>query len=163
MAGSQAKVASKRKNVSGKLFARKKLKTHRNADDLPWRSVRRPVEAGVGGDDGILELEEVDGVEVVYEDTDGGRVARFKVADEVEPETKVGPDFKSQDDAPIPRPEDDEFNSEELLPNWHTYSLHPQLFRSLYERKFLSPTPIQAAALPHALSIGSCRNCTNGL
>lgn len=56
-------------------------KKHRvlKADDLPWKTVSRPVNTGLDGDDGILELEEVDDVEVVYEDTDGGRVARFKV------------------------------------------------------------------------------------
>lgn len=34
----------------------------------------------MGGDDGILDLEEVDGVEVVYEDTDAGRVVKFNVS-----------------------------------------------------------------------------------
>lgn len=41
------------------------------------------MEAGLGGDDGILELEEVDGVEVVYETTESGRVARFQVGRKV--------------------------------------------------------------------------------
>jgi len=30
-------------------------------------------EAGIGFDDGILDFEEVDGAEVIYETTDGGR------------------------------------------------------------------------------------------
>lgn len=32
------------------------------------------------GDDGILDLEEVDDVEVVYEQTDAGRVLKFNVS-----------------------------------------------------------------------------------
>lgn len=72
------KKASKRR-LQEKTSSRKKAKIQHNADDLPWKTVSRPQEAGLDGDDGILELEEVDGVEVVYEDTEGGRVARFKV------------------------------------------------------------------------------------
>lgn len=34
----------------------------------------------MGGDDGVLELEEVEGVEVVYETTEGGRVVKFNVS-----------------------------------------------------------------------------------
>ncbi len=45
----------------------------------PGRLSSGPFEAGVGGDDGILELEEVEDVEVVYEETEKGRVARFNV------------------------------------------------------------------------------------
>jgi ATP-dependent RNA helicase DDX24/MAK5 len=73
------KKASKRR-LQEKGSSRKKAKVrHHTADDLPWKAVTRPQEAGLDGDDGILELEEVDGVEVVYEDTEGGRVARFNV------------------------------------------------------------------------------------
>lgn len=60
--------------------SRKKAKTqHRTADALPWKTVSRPVDAGLDGDDGILELEEVDDVEVVYEETEAGRVVKFNV------------------------------------------------------------------------------------
>ncbi len=52
---------------------------HNSADALPWKSVSRPAEAGIDFDDGILELEEVDNVEVVYEETEGGKIARFNV------------------------------------------------------------------------------------
>jgi hypothetical protein len=38
------------------------------------------LEAGVGFDDGILDFEEVEGVEVTYETTDGGRVVKFNVS-----------------------------------------------------------------------------------
>ena len=60
----------------------KKLKTnHLTASELPWKLVPTPKEAGIGNDlDGILELEEVDDVEVVYEQTDGGKVVRFNVS-----------------------------------------------------------------------------------
>lgn len=70
----------KRKGHTKSPSSRKKIKTqHDNADDLAWTTVKRPFEAGVGGDDGILELEEVEDVEVVYEETEKGRVARFNV------------------------------------------------------------------------------------
>ncbi|KAL1730610.1 P-loop containing nucleoside triphosphate hydrolase protein [Schizophyllum commune] len=71
----------KRKAASKKAeCSRKKTKiVHKNPDDLPWKTVKRPVVAGLDGDDGILELEEVEDVEVVYEETEGGRVARFNV------------------------------------------------------------------------------------
>ena len=55
------------------------MKTHHTAEDLPWKKVSRPLVTGLGGDDGILEVEEVEGVEVVYEETERGRVARFTV------------------------------------------------------------------------------------
>lgn len=42
--------------------------------------------------------------------------------------------------------------AETFLPDWHTYSLHPQILRTLHTKKFLSPTPIQSASLPVALA-----------
>ena len=45
--------------------------------DLPWRPVKGSRDADLGED--MLELEEVEDVEVVYEDTDAGRVAKFRV------------------------------------------------------------------------------------
>ncbi|KAI0792409.1 P-loop containing nucleoside triphosphate hydrolase protein [Abortiporus biennis] len=38
-----------------------------------------------------------------------------------------------------------------LLPNWHQFSLHPQLYRALYTQGFTSPTPIQTRAIPIAI------------
>lgn len=73
------KPSSKRKLPQKSLVLRKKVKTHHTAEDLPWKKVTRPSEAGLGGDDWILELEEVDGVDVVYEETERGKVARFTV------------------------------------------------------------------------------------
>lgn len=73
---------SSRKRVPSVLAgsSRKKIKVeHDGADSLPWTTVSRPVETALDGDDGILELEEVEGVEVTYEETETGRVARFNV------------------------------------------------------------------------------------
>ncbi|TFY71035.1 hypothetical protein EVG20_g1974 [Dentipellis fragilis] len=55
---------------------RKKLSTN----ELPWKAVARSAEDDIDFDEGILGLEEVDDVEVVYEEMPGGgRVARFNV------------------------------------------------------------------------------------
>jgi ATP-dependent RNA helicase DDX24/MAK5 len=52
---------------------------HCSSETLPWKTVARPSEAGMGGDEGILEFEEVENVEIVYEETEHGRVVRFNV------------------------------------------------------------------------------------
>ena len=72
---------TKRKVKPSKLAARKKAKTaHLSVDQLPWKSVARPREANASGAfDGMLELEEVSDVEVVYEETEGGKIVKFKV------------------------------------------------------------------------------------
>ncbi|THH00977.1 hypothetical protein EW026_g1631 [Hermanssonia centrifuga] len=64
--------------------SRKKAKTQQlSANDLPWKTVSTRQEAGIDSEmNGIMELEEVDGVEVVYEQTDNGRVVRFNVAED---------------------------------------------------------------------------------
>ena len=41
--------------------------------------------------------------------------------------------------------------AENLLPEWHSFSLHPQLLRALHDKGFRTPTPVQTAALPVAL------------
>ena len=47
-------------------------------DALPWKTLSHT--GGFGStDDGILELEEVDNVQVVYEETPKGKVATFRV------------------------------------------------------------------------------------
>jgi ATP-dependent RNA helicase DDX24/MAK5 len=72
------KIGLKRKGTTKPALPRKRAKfQHRSADDLPWKSVSRPFEAGIGFDDGILDFEEVEGVEVIYETTDGGRIVKF--------------------------------------------------------------------------------------
>lgn len=74
------KLTAKRKTRDKPSSTRKKVKTqHRTLDELPWKKVARPQEAGVDGDDGILELEEIEGVDVIYEETSGGRLVKFAV------------------------------------------------------------------------------------
>lgn len=62
--------------------SRKKAKTGSGplaaVDALPWKRLSHPAVFG-NADDGILELEEVDNVQVVYEETPRGRVATFEV------------------------------------------------------------------------------------
>jgi ATP-dependent RNA helicase DDX24/MAK5 len=75
------KIGLKRKGTTKPALPRKRAKfQHRSADDLPWKSVSRPFEAGIGFDDGILDFEEVEGVEVIYETADGGRTVKFNVS-----------------------------------------------------------------------------------
>lgn len=71
----------KRKLTTSASVPRKRAKTYRlSTNDLPWKTVSRPQEAGLGDAfDGVLELEEVDDIEVVYEETDVGRVIKFNV------------------------------------------------------------------------------------
>jgi ATP-dependent RNA helicase DDX24/MAK5 len=63
--------------------SRKKAKTQSGSlatvDALPWQTLSHTGVQGSAYDDGILELEEVDNVQVVYEQTSEGRVATFKV------------------------------------------------------------------------------------
>lgn len=74
--GTTKKIGLKR-NPAKTFLSRKKAKIqHCSADDLPWKSVSRPFEAGIEFDDGI---EEVEDVEVIYETTEGGRVVKFNV------------------------------------------------------------------------------------
>ena len=72
------KASAKRKLREKSVPSRKKVKTHHTLDGRPWKRVTRPLETGLG-DDWILELEEVENVEVEYEETERGKVARFKV------------------------------------------------------------------------------------
>ncbi|KAK2461248.1 hypothetical protein APHAL10511_006775 [Amanita phalloides] len=154
--------SSKRKLNEKQRPSRKKAKTQHTIQDLPWRKVSRPLETGIGGDDWILELEEVEGVQVMYEETERGRVARFTVADSdaerattnadhaegtttTTTTTTVHADEREEDEVYEP------FDAQNRLPEWHAFSLHPQLLRALHYRRFSAPTPIQAAALPSAL------------
>lgn len=65
---------------------RKRSKTVQSLKELPWKSVARKQTQSVEDPfDGMLELEEVDNVEVYYdEDDQSGRVARFRVKENVE-------------------------------------------------------------------------------
>lgn len=125
------KSSLKRKHHSNsKLVSRKKQRKEVNSfNDLPWRTVSRPNGTGFEGDDGVLELEEVDGVEVVYEETENGRIAKLKViAEEDDALSLEGEDEKDDDgsseadeaDAPAANElveeesEDDDFDGELL-------------------------------------------------
>jgi len=63
--------------------ARKRAKTGSGSsatvDALPWKTLSHAGVSGNPGDDGVLELEEVDNVQVIYEETPEGRVATFRV------------------------------------------------------------------------------------
>ncbi|KAF8553319.1 P-loop containing nucleoside triphosphate hydrolase protein [Imleria badia] len=136
--------------------ATKKIKVqHGSLDSLPWKSVARPVDTGLDGDDGILELEEVDNVEVVYEEKDGGKVIKFHVLQL--------PDTLAVDDRSAARGDHLASLTEgsqplaagsfdaALLPNWRPFYLHPHLLHVLHKKSFTTPTPIQSQALPFAL------------
>jgi hypothetical protein len=49
-------------------------------DQLQWKEVRRPKEAGLDDFEGMLMLEEVDNVEVIYGETAHGKIAKFVVS-----------------------------------------------------------------------------------
>ncbi|KAJ8585683.1 ATP-dependent RNA helicase [Rhizopogon salebrosus TDB-379] len=158
MSGVPKKLAPvKRKAKSGPSASRKRLKSQvSSVDGLPWKAVNRPSDTGLDGDDGILELEEVENVEVMYEDTEGGRVMKFNVLEPPKKTTKIAADTEYEADVPssayselvIPSVL---FDSESLLPHWHVFGLHSHLSQVLHSRGFTTPTPIQAKALPVAL------------
>ncbi|KAJ2933972.1 hypothetical protein H1R20_g3167, partial [Candolleomyces eurysporus] len=166
---SAKRLALKRKLKGGSSAPRKKLKvTKSNIDDLPWKTISRPAETGLGGDDGILELEEVEGVEVVYEETAKGRVTKFKVVEE-EDKLQTDDEDEEMEDAVEEAPESDQeeednsesdceagddtssFDFEKLLPEWQSFGLNHRVGNALQAKSFSTPTPIQAAALPPAL------------
>ncbi|KAF4618627.1 hypothetical protein D9613_010108 [Agrocybe pediades] len=162
------KSSAKRKLSTGQLSSRKKIKTQRNADELPWKTVKRPAETGLGGDDGILELEEVEGVEVIYENTEGGRVVKFNVVEDAAAEEHDDLENKDVGETAEPAGENAEdndeeeepvvvedfppFDSETLLPEWQKFPLHPKIKKALHTKGFMTPTAIQAASLPYALA-----------
>lgn len=78
---------TKRKTKPSSSSLAKRVKTkHVTAEDLPWKKVAKPREADLGtGLDGFLELEEIEDVDVEYEETDAGRVVHFKVGDHQSP------------------------------------------------------------------------------
>ncbi|TFK73479.1 DEAD-domain-containing protein [Pluteus cervinus] len=153
-----AKTSSiKRKKSAQSSRQKKRIKLeNQSLNSLPWTTFKRPLVAGLDGDDGILELEEVDGVEVVYEETPGGKVVKFNVLETVassqrEDDVGIEPD-DGKDDSVADAVEDSPSFDSSLLPEWIKFALHPHLQNSLHAQKFLSPTPIQAAALQPALS-----------
>lgn len=148
----------KRKAKAVPSASRKRIKTHPTSlDGLPWKAVRRPSETGLDGDDGILELEEVENVEVVYEDTEGGRVMKFNVLEPLNKKIKATEasvaqaDVLSSASSGLLNPSVS-FDSKSLLPNWHAFCMHSHLLQVLHLRGFVTPTPIQAKSLPIALN-----------
>ena len=80
VANSLSMAIIKRKGYTQKQESRKRQRKDVDSiDNLPWKIVSRSTAAGFEGDDGVLMLEEVDGVEVTYEETAAGKVAKFKV------------------------------------------------------------------------------------
>ncbi|PPR00743.1 hypothetical protein CVT24_000797 [Panaeolus cyanescens] len=162
-------LARKRKIQSSQSQTRKRVKTTHTVQDLPWKALVRPKITGLSGDDGILELEEVEGVEVVYEETEAGRVVKFNVVAENEDDEDVESVSEKLDDGEPQEPTKDQeaeaeepeieeivedtphWDCEKLLPEWHPLSLHPKINMALHEKSFSSPTPIQKAAIPVAL------------
>ncbi|KAI0254642.1 P-loop containing nucleoside triphosphate hydrolase protein [Lactifluus subvellereus] len=167
-----AAVSDKRRNPSSISYPSKKRKTTPvSLDDLSWKPVVCTRTAGLDFDDGLLELEEVDGVQVVYEQAANGRVATFLVDDPKHASTdaRARVDQDRADGVPsgkeatqtTSKPGDTlagrpsvimTFDSENLIPAWHSFALHPQLYAALYSQKFVSPTPIQSKAIPKAFS-----------
>ncbi|KAH7920183.1 ATP-dependent RNA helicase [Leucogyrophana mollusca] len=158
-----SKPSLKRKALSSKGRSFKKLKVQTTSlDGLPWKSISRPKDTGLDGDDGILELEEVDDVEVVYEETAGGKVVKFNVLErsgkdalhESAPDEER--DLEADSATTLPAgPESASkfaFDVGNLLPKWQPYDLHGHLLQVLHNREFTSPTPIQSKALPVAMA-----------
>ena len=83
-------------NSTLKMSSRKKRKKDVSSlVDLPWRKVSRSNVAGFEGNDGMLELEEVEGVEIVYEETSNGRIVKFRVFEEEEGRSTVGEELSA--------------------------------------------------------------------
>ncbi|KZT58965.1 P-loop containing nucleoside triphosphate hydrolase protein [Calocera cornea HHB12733] len=137
-----------------------------DADKLPWHEVDRSEGAGIGGFDekgGLLMLEEVDDVDVFYDEEAGGsKVAKFRIGknavDVVAVTSKVDQKSKKTKGktaalavaAPSSQPAEQPFD-EYLLPEWQPFALKNQIKRSLHKLGFAKPTEIQKRALPFAL------------
>jgi ATP-dependent RNA helicase DDX24/MAK5 len=105
---------NKRKANKNALTApRKRIKS---TEHLPWKTISRPswIASGSGDPDGILELEEVRDVEVIYEETEAGKVARFSVPEVLADEDRATAARSSRSASPVSeglaKPEEDEFN-----------------------------------------------------
>lgn len=104
----------------------------RKIADLPWSSISTRID----GDDGIIELEEAEGVDVVYNDG----VPTFHVtssAAKPQASTSTVPDLPVLPNPPA------------SMKAWAELGLHPALLHSLPSA---TPTPIQSAVLPPALT-----------
>ncbi|KAF8505085.1 ATP-dependent RNA helicase [Hysterangium stoloniferum] len=118
-------------------------------DDLPWKSVctQDIGEFGDNGEGGMMGLEEVEGVEVVYGEGKEGRIVGFRV---IEPSNKMdntttktsGNDDDEKGQSVPASVVIDAFDNV-LLPSWSKYPFHPALLHSIHKRGFTNPTPIQ--------------------
>ncbi|KAG8216686.1 ATP-dependent RNA helicase [Butyriboletus roseoflavus] len=148
---------SKRKARPQSLSATKKIKIqYGSLDRLPWKSVARPTDTGLDGDDGILELEEVNNVEIIYEENDGGKVVKFNVL-QLPDTTAVDEPSAAGGEPPASLTKNSQLPATAsfdagLLPEWRSFNLHPHLMQVMHSKSFTSPTPIQSRALPFALS-----------
>ncbi|KAI0676448.1 DEAD-domain-containing protein [Trametes maxima] len=151
------KIGAKRKTKPSASSIAKRAKTkHVTADDLQWQKTSQPREADLGtGLEGFLDLEEVDDVDVVYEETENGRVVRFEVKNvggKALPHKIGEPSEVLEETLDIDTlPEPVVFDGKNLLPAWDTFQLHPQIGRAMYAKQFNTPTPIQAQTVPLAL------------
>ncbi|KAG9313623.1 ATP-dependent RNA helicase [Chiua virens] len=129
-----------------------KRKTHPQTLSAQKKTKVQPADTGLDGDDGILELEEVDNVEVVYGERHGGKVIEFNVLQlpdsPVVEESSAPPASSTKGVLPQSRVSFDDA----LLPKWRSFKLHPHLLQVLYQKSFTSPTPIQSQAFPFLLS-----------
>ncbi|KAI9463017.1 ATP-dependent RNA helicase [Russula earlei] len=153
-----AAAKKRRRSLPVSDFSKKRKTVHTSLDDLSWRPVVRSRTAGLDFDEGLLGLEEVEGVQFLVDDSkrtstlnpDEGEtgvqdgIPSIKVATRTTPDP--GATLESRSDVIMT------FDSEHLLPAWHFFGLHPQLYAALHSQNFVSPTPIQSRAIPKACS-----------
>ncbi|PVG01923.1 DEAD-domain-containing protein [Serendipita vermifera] len=125
-------------------------------DELDWKVVERPAEAGIDEAGGMLMLEEVEGVDVCYEDTPKGRVARFKQANQKIQKssgTRIQAEIEDVGDVSESGDQEEETEFDDLqLPEWMPFELPKSILRRLHDLAFTSPTPIQKETLPQSMS-----------
>ncbi|KDQ09051.1 hypothetical protein BOTBODRAFT_138240 [Botryobasidium botryosum FD-172 SS1] len=123
------------------------------ASSLPWKELARPHTSGFGMDaeGGLLMLEELEGVQVHYEETAaGGRVAKFSLGETTVAAAAPKSRKSRAEHAASPPSSDDDFD-ETRLPHWKPLSLIPSIKKSILALNFSTPTEIQRQAIPHAL------------
>lgn len=165
------KSSLKRKHSSNsKLVSRKKQRKEVNSfNDLPWRTVSRPNGTGFEGDDGVLELEEVDGVEVVYEETENGRIAKLKVIAEEDDVLSLKEEEEKDDDGSS---EADEAEAPATYESEEEGSIDDdfdgKLLKFLYSRSYLTACkntiqlrPCYQTGLPSPFILACFPPCTN--
>ncbi|KAF8592186.1 DEAD-domain-containing protein [Ramaria rubella] len=151
--------SSKRQNAAKS----SSLSVAANVDELAWKKVRTQGDVGGFGDDagGMLELEEVEGVEVVYGDTEGGKIVGFRVKESTEVVAAKNTEAESVNedtvsstgiamdafDGSFSTRHDVSLATATLLPEWAPYPLHAALLHSLHKRGFENPTAIQKRSL----------------